>query len=106
MRLSGYREILATEATLLAQRNLEAKMDYAFDWMATIRGRVGYAFDRMFVYGTGGVALLKDKEFREQYRSDRAAGNSFRNDHKSGLRGIYRDQADRLDDWWRRGICH
>ena len=36
MRLSGYREILATEATLLAQRNLEAKMDYAFDWMATI----------------------------------------------------------------------
>ena len=35
MRLSGYREILAKEATLLAQRNLEAKMDYAFDWMAT-----------------------------------------------------------------------
>ena len=73
MRLSGYREILAMEATLLAQRNLEAKMDYAFDWMATIWGRVGYAFDRMFVYGTGGVALLKDKEFREQYRSDTAS---------------------------------
>jgi hemoglobin/transferrin/lactoferrin receptor protein len=76
MRLSGYREILATEGTLPAQRNLEAKMDYAFDWMATIRGRVGYAFDRMFVYGTGGVAFLKDKEFREQYRSDTASASS------------------------------
>ncbi len=27
------------------------------DWLATARGKVGYAFDRVFVYGTGGVAF-------------------------------------------------
>jgi outer membrane immunogenic protein len=25
-----------------------------FDWLGTVRGRVGYAFDRFLVYGTGG----------------------------------------------------
>jgi len=27
------------------------------DWLGTIRGRAGYAFDRFFVYGTGGAAF-------------------------------------------------
>ena len=27
------------------------------DWLATLRGRLGWAFDRFFVYGTGGVAF-------------------------------------------------
>ncbi len=27
------------------------------DWLATVRGRVGYAWDRLLVYGTGGVAF-------------------------------------------------
>jgi outer membrane immunogenic protein len=27
------------------------------DWLATVRGRAGYAFDRFLVYGTGGVAF-------------------------------------------------
>lgn len=27
------------------------------DWFATARGKVGYAFDRLFLYGTGGVAF-------------------------------------------------
>jgi outer membrane immunogenic protein len=27
------------------------------DWLATVRGRVGYAFDRFLVYGTGGGAF-------------------------------------------------
>ena len=26
-------------------------------WLATVRGRVGYAFDRIFLYGTGGAAF-------------------------------------------------
>lgn len=28
-------------------------------WLATIRGRVGYAFDRVLVYGTAGAAFAK-----------------------------------------------
>jgi outer membrane immunogenic protein len=27
------------------------------DWLATVRGRVGYAFDRFLVYGTAGAAF-------------------------------------------------
>ena len=27
------------------------------DWLATVRGRAGYAWDRVLVYGTGGVAF-------------------------------------------------
>jgi outer membrane immunogenic protein len=27
------------------------------DWLATVRGRVGYTFDRVLVYGTGGAAF-------------------------------------------------
>jgi outer membrane immunogenic protein len=27
------------------------------DWLATIRGRLGFAFDRALIYGTGGLAL-------------------------------------------------
>jgi outer membrane immunogenic protein len=27
------------------------------DWLATLRGRLGYAFDRTLIYGTGGLAL-------------------------------------------------
>ena len=31
------------------------------DWVATVRGRVGYAFDNILLYGTGGVAALGAK---------------------------------------------
>ena len=27
------------------------------DWLATVRGRAGYAFDRILIYGTGGGAF-------------------------------------------------
>ena len=29
----------------------------SIDWFATVRGRVGYAIDRLLIYGTGGVAF-------------------------------------------------
>lgn len=31
------------------------------DWMATVRGRAGFASDRLLVYVTGGVAFVDDK---------------------------------------------
>jgi outer membrane immunogenic protein len=30
------------------------------DWFGTVRGRAGYAFDRVLVYGTGGFAYAED----------------------------------------------
>lgn len=76
MRLGGFQEALATEGIFPAQRNLQAKTEYELSWMATIRGRLGYAFDRMLVYGTGGLALLNEKQWRDQYRSNSNAGPS------------------------------
>ena len=42
------------------------------DFLASITGRIGYAFDRWMVYGKGGVALVGDR-----YHSDDVAGNFF-----------------------------
>ena len=30
------------------------------EWFATVRGRVGYAWDRLLIYATGGVAFRDD----------------------------------------------
>lgn len=70
-KLNGNQGAVATEAANLAAGGwLQAETDYEFDWMATVRGRAGYAFDRVLVYGTGGVAFLKETETRTQYQSD------------------------------------
>lgn len=31
--------------------------DASIDWLSTVRGRVGFAFDNFLVYGTGGAAI-------------------------------------------------
>lgn len=33
--------------------NLSSKLE----WFATLRGRIGFAFDRLLIYGTGGLAI-------------------------------------------------
>lgn len=74
LKHTGTQEAAVTEsATLGAAGVLQAKTTYELDWMATLRGRVGYAFDRMLVYGTGGLAFLKETEERVQYRSDQGS---------------------------------
>lgn len=34
----------------------EGATEYSMDWVGTMRGRIGYAFDRFVVFGTGGFA--------------------------------------------------
>ncbi|GAK69304.1 hypothetical protein RRU01S_04_01260 [Agrobacterium rubi TR3 = NBRC 13261] len=34
-------------------------LDYGFDWQGSVRGRVGYAFDRALFYGTAGWAYAR-----------------------------------------------
>lgn len=69
-RLGSHAEFVTMEGVTLARnRALQATMDYKFDWLTTLRGRAGYAFDRFLVYGTGGIAFLKETEQRNQLRS-------------------------------------
>lgn len=71
--MSDSRRLDATEGPLLVEHGMpEARTDYAFDWLATVRGKAGYAFDRLFVYGTGGLAFLRETERRSQYISTSA----------------------------------
>lgn len=37
--------------------NIAVDSTSALNWLATLRGRAGVAFDRLFVYGTGGAAF-------------------------------------------------
>jgi hemoglobin/transferrin/lactoferrin receptor protein len=75
-KLYGVQESRATESAALAAAGwLQAKTTYQQDWIATLRGRVGYAFDRMFIYGTAGLAFLSEREVRSQYRSDIGSGS-------------------------------
>ncbi|WGD30704.1 TonB-dependent receptor [Ancylobacter sp. WKF20] len=54
-------------ATLIAADMPESQTDYAFEWLATLRARAGYAAGRLMVYGTGGLAFLRESEQRSQY---------------------------------------
>lgn len=47
------------------------------DWLATIRGRLGYAADRLLIYGTGGIAFA-DVEFDWSYTDTQNAPNRAR----------------------------
>lgn len=44
-------------AALDPAANYSARADTELDWVGTVRGRIGYAFDRLMVYATGGVAF-------------------------------------------------
>lgn len=77
LRLADHQDVFSTESpTLIERRRLGAHIDYSFDWLATVRGRAGFAFDRLFAYGTGGVAFLKEVEARTQYRAT-TAGSTY-----------------------------
>ncbi|MFT4090270.1 MAG: TonB-dependent receptor [Asticcacaulis sp.] len=59
-----------TEDLYLAQNGqYQSRNDYRFNRFATLRGRLGYGFDRTLVYATGGLALVTETQSRTQYRS-------------------------------------
>ncbi|MDH4983708.1 TonB-dependent receptor [Hyphomicrobium sp. D-2] len=76
LKHQGIQQALVTESSELADAGwLQADTEYSLDWMATLRGRVGYAWDRYLLYGTGGLAFLKEDQTRTQYQSDVGAAN-------------------------------
>jgi hemoglobin/transferrin/lactoferrin receptor protein len=90
------QDAIATEdPRLTAGSFLQAKTDYKFDWTASLRGRVGYAFDRALVYATGGLAFLNESEVRSQYR---AASGSV-----PGTQLIFREKASVTRSGWTVG---
>lgn len=73
--ISGSQVTFANEGStaantnnLFRQRAFEAVQKTDIDWIATVRGRLGYAFnDRLMLYVTGGAAFLRQNEERTQY---------------------------------------
>ena len=49
---SGSGGLLGVVATGTGNTNYDAKIS----WFGTVRGRIGYALDRLLIYGTGGLA--------------------------------------------------
>ena len=60
---------------LAADQEAQASMAYESKWMATARGRIGYATGRALFYGTGGLAFLKEEQTRGQYIDTYAVKN-------------------------------
>lgn len=59
--------IVTEDPQMAAGSFLQAKTNYTIDWSASLRGRIGYAADRMLIYATGGMAFLNETEVRSQY---------------------------------------
>lgn len=59
----------------------------ADNWFGTVRGRLGFAFDRFLVFGTGGLAIGQDVDFKRTQSALPSAFN-FSKD-KSGVRYGY-----------------
>lgn len=68
--LYGLTPTIATEGPLADGSWRQAKTEYSFDWSASLRGRLGFAYDRFLVYGTAGVAFLREDQTRTQFVSD------------------------------------
>jgi outer membrane immunogenic protein len=68
--------------------------DFGADYLASIRGRLGYAFDRTLIYGTGGVAFLGwDENTFDETTTGWVAGagveHKLRDNLSLGLEGLY-----------------
>jgi outer membrane immunogenic protein len=46
-----------SRTTLSGTQTVTANYSANIDWIGTIRGKIGYAWDRAMIYGTGGVAV-------------------------------------------------
>ncbi|CAN1725189.1 hemoglobin/transferrin/lactoferrin receptor protein [Hyphomicrobium sp. 1Nfss2.1] len=68
--MQGTHKALSTEGTLADASAVQAQTGYDVDWTASLRGRIGYSLnDRLLIYATGGVSMLRETQSRQQYRS-------------------------------------
>lgn len=95
-KLRATQEAIATESPQLAAGSfLQAKTDYRFDWTASLRARLGYAFDRTLLYAAGGIAFLNETETRTQYLAQTGA--------VAGTQVRFMEQASAVRRGWTLG---
>jgi outer membrane immunogenic protein len=73
-----------------------ADVDIDVQWMTTARMRLGYAFDRFMVYGTGGVAVIGAKA--HLHRNDRQESANAHQTHVGWVAGVGAEYAI-ADNW-------
>lgn len=65
------RKVLALDPVLAKNGHVNASTSYDIDWTASLRPKLGYAFNNRFLaYATGGLALARETQWRDQYVSD------------------------------------
>jgi outer membrane immunogenic protein len=57
MNLGDHNTVVVPGDPATAFPRITLKTDDQMDWLSTIRGRIGIPFDRLLVYGTGGLAV-------------------------------------------------
>lgn len=68
--LNAAHKARTTEGDFAGTGNVQAQTMYDIDWTAALRGKLGYAVDnKLMVYGTGGLAIARESQSREQYRA-------------------------------------
>ncbi|KWT65291.1 Iron siderophore receptor protein [Hyphomicrobium sulfonivorans] len=68
--MQGTHKARSTEGTLADAGAVQAATGYDVDWTASLRGRIGYAVtDRLMLYGTGGLSMLRESQTRQQFQS-------------------------------------
>jgi outer membrane immunogenic protein len=80
--LKNTQTVNTTVATGLASGTSSGTAADTMQSIATIRGRVGYAFDRLLVYATGGLAL-GNANYTYSYSTTALGGQTFLNSYSA-----------------------
>ncbi|MGU3495733.1 TonB-dependent receptor domain-containing protein [Xanthobacteraceae bacterium A53D] len=71
--------LLPADTDFLASGMVQSRTYHEIDWTASLRGRLGYAFDNgLMLYGTAGAALMREQVTRDQDSFLRFNGLSYR----------------------------
>ena len=66
-------ELASAEVGRSLDPQLESTLDTTINGLASLRGKVGYALnDRVMIYGTGGISLMRERLTRTQYKTSEA----------------------------------
>ncbi|MGK6314132.1 TonB-dependent receptor domain-containing protein [Neorhizobium sp. DT-125] len=88
----GKSRTYATDAGYLD--SLQSETEYQLDWTANLKGRLGYSFGRLMVYGTAGLSLMQQSGSRTQYQA---------NSDESGTEPLFAETDSAIKLGWSLG---